>query len=301
MTQSFRTFLILLPLPLIALWVYFTGMNYTEEPLLLQSQGKQATLPLPEIDGYTKPEKTQLFLKDNLYEHVNGHAEFFISNGFESLNVAEYSEKTGKGEIVAEIFDMNNSLNAKSTILAEKGNAQFIEGIGEIAYGSQGFFLIQSGKYYIKLALFNIKEEKSLESAKVFSETFKSETVVKTKTFLPELNKVPNSAGFVKEDYMGLPFMKNIETALYQVGENKVEAFYTSDASAELVQFFTDEGAEIITGNLGKLTTYMINDNYEGTINVLSDGKQAIGIKGSLERPFLDTFFLKAEEIFMHE
>src|SRR5271157_2779038 len=93
-------------LPCIAAVLYVRGQSY--DPALIDfktaagpvipavsapRQPVEKALPAPilqEIAGFRLLGKEHRYTKDNLYEHVDGHAEYFIGAGFAGLTVTEY-------------------------------------------------------------------------------------------------------------------------------------------------------------------------------------------------------------------
>src|SRR5271169_3820288 len=97
-------------LPLIAGILYFRGQKYdpalidfktaspqnVNEPLVSpQTMQEPRTLPVNQavvhdIAGFQNRGEPHHYTKENLYEHVDGHAEYFISAGFQGLTVTDY-------------------------------------------------------------------------------------------------------------------------------------------------------------------------------------------------------------------
>jgi hypothetical protein len=106
-------------LPAIAIFLYIEGQDY--DPALIRfdqihSDKAQLTRLLPEkIEGYSLLGNVRLYTRDNLYEYVNGHAEYFISAGFISLAVGEYNATTVSStepDVIIDIYDMGKSIQA---------------------------------------------------------------------------------------------------------------------------------------------------------------------------------------------
>ena len=53
-------------------------------------QESQSHTVVQDIAGIRKLGKDYRYTKENLYEHVTSHAEYFISAGFQGLTVTEY-------------------------------------------------------------------------------------------------------------------------------------------------------------------------------------------------------------------
>ena len=79
-------------LPILALLFYLDGQNY--DPGLVDFQSGEATAFSPAADlfpetiaGLTRTGQIRRFGKDDLYEYINGHADYFIGAGFRGLAV----------------------------------------------------------------------------------------------------------------------------------------------------------------------------------------------------------------------
>jgi len=51
--------------------------------LFLAFYGRSQEVAFPKLAGWSTDGKVQNFNKDNLYEHIDGAAEFYLSYGFE--------------------------------------------------------------------------------------------------------------------------------------------------------------------------------------------------------------------------
>lgn len=294
-----RSFLILLPLPLLAVWVAYNGFNYEPRELKLALDSRPASLiRLPDtIAGFNMSGTPRSYSRDSLYEYVDGHAEFFLSSGFVSLTVADYAPKSG-GQITVEMYDMENGNNAKGTLMGEKGNSRFVEAIGSAAFAQKGGFLFSKGRYYVRLGLFNADEESAMKLAAAIAAMVKDESV-REASILPLAGKMQNSEGFAKSDYMGLSFLAEVSTAGYRFGTAELEGFSWNGGADEIIKFFTGESAEIKSSREGGVENYIIRDRYEGTVYLVSDGRNTIGLRGdfsNIDPESIKKFMRRARE-----
>ena len=297
--QAVRSLLILLPLPIVAAWIAYSGFNYEPQDLKLSLDARPASLiRLPEtVAGFKMSGTPRSYNRENLYEYVNGHAEFFLSSGFVSLTVADYAPKSG-GQIVAEMYDMEDGRNAKGTLMSEKGDSRFVESIGSAAFSQKGSFLFSKGRYYVRLGLFNADDESAKKLAVALAEMIKGEVAVEA-TILPLSGKKENSESFTKSDYMGLSFLADVSTAQYSFGKAEFEGFSWSGGAQELIKFFTNESAEIKSSGENGIDNFIIRDKYEGTIHLVSDGRNSIGLRGdfgSVDPEAIKKFMQRASE-----
>ncbi len=118
MSISARLSLILF-LPALALFLFVEGQRYDParirfEPSQSEGSGLIALVP-SDISGYTRKGPVRSYTKENLYEYVNGHAEYFISAGFVTLAVGEYG-KSGSPDaapdVTVDIYDTGRSIQS---------------------------------------------------------------------------------------------------------------------------------------------------------------------------------------------
>lgn len=290
-----RSFLLLLPLPVIAGWIAYSGLTYVPVDLKLDLSERPATLiRLPEsVARFKMTGNVRAFNRDNLYEYVNGHAEFFLSSGFVSLTVAYYSP--GKGEVTVELYDMENGENALGVLKMEKGNAKPVDTLGFEAYSHKRAFVFSKGRYYVRFGLFGDTEEESvLRLASELAGKIKEDTAIPERGYLPLAERVEKSERFVKTDYMGLSFFSSIRTARYLLGGAEFEAFEWKMPPDRLLDFFKSEKAKIESRNFGGLKGFVIEDRYEGRIHIVTNGQVSIGLKGELPEKELSGFMQEA-------
>ncbi len=67
---------------------------------------------LPEkFEGYRRAPAAERFDHETLYQHIDGHAELYLSFGFRALSVLRY-DREGEAPIEVEIYDMGRSQDA---------------------------------------------------------------------------------------------------------------------------------------------------------------------------------------------
>lgn len=231
--------LLLALLPVIAALLYFTGQKY--DPALINFRQAQSAsgingsnvsgsgpsaLQFPaEIDGLTKAGPTKPYTKDNLYEYVDGHADYFITNGFNSLTVAEYSKTQSSArspEVVADVYDMGIPMQAFGVLTDEAG-----DGASQVDVGVMGFQTSQGvnffkGRYYVKINVF-----KAGINPVSFAGGIAKVLDVKAEPFalfdlLPNLGKVV-STRYVKSDYRGLDFIGPVIEREFDTGSHNLQ------------------------------------------------------------------------------
>src|SRR5208283_863934 len=177
-------------LPLIAGVLYFRGQKF--DPALIDFktiarrgvvgsvaspqaiQGSQPIAVAQDIAGFRKFGEAHIYTKENLYEHVDGHAEYFISAGFQGLTVTEYiatGSKATQAEIQAEVFDLGKSIQAFGVLADESGENPPPVSVGTIGYKTSDGVNFIKGRYYVKISAFNPKTP-VVKFAKELADTF---------------------------------------------------------------------------------------------------------------------------------
>lgn len=111
------------------------------------------------ISGLGKLSTESYYSPDNLYEHINGNAELFISYNFRHLVTMTYG-KDESTEITIDVFDMGTSANAYGVFSHSRENEdKFVSDEVGSEYGG-GLLTFWKGQYYISILAYPETEEK---------------------------------------------------------------------------------------------------------------------------------------------
>lgn len=302
-------FILLALLPIIALIVYIEGQTY--DPALLQftssdiSTGAETAFFPRNIEGFSRSGQVRLFSKENLYEYVNGHAEYFLSAGFMRLAVGEYV-RTGtepkQPDAVVDIYDMGKSIHAFGVLADEIGDAlsSFQDGIMG-ARTPQGMSFA-SGKYYVKIAAYDETIPVDLFADNIDRLIGSSSETLSALLRLPDLGDVI-ATRFVKEAYRGLDFVHNIIEREYRIGGRTAQVFLflgtDSDVKAlvaSYLDFFRESDIEHTVMKQDKLDIYKVIDPYEGEWYLIPASDALFGIFGEVDKKILDQFLVSIQD-----
>ncbi|MFQ3574478.1 MAG: DUF6599 family protein [Thermodesulfovibrionales bacterium] len=272
----------LLLLPCIAVGLYLEGQRY--DPALLDfkalpkktqadtsSESESSPKVLSQVSGYSLIGRQREYKKENLHEHVNGHAEYFIGMGFKRLTVYEYSRSESQPEIQVEVFDMGKPLHAFGVLMDVVGAKAVAVDIGTIGYQTQGAIIFTKSDYYVRV----IPYKKGLDVSK-FAREFESLLPTKGKDSLDVLKKLPKlgrivSTRYIKEGYRGLEFLNNVIERQYERDGKQIQLALIlagDDESQRLlnsaIDFVKRSGAEYQRVEGLKNEVYRISDRYEG-------------------------------------
>ncbi|MCP4696686.1 MAG: hypothetical protein GY862_07540 [Gammaproteobacteria bacterium] len=285
--------LLLALLPVVALAVWLDGRHYDPGLLTFKEEKKLDFFP-EKVENLSRIGSVRRFSKDNLYEYINGHAEFFISAGFLSLTVGEYSTTDGDQPVlVINVYDMGKPLHAYGVLMDEAG--ENVVDIGAMGFRTdRGINFIQ-GPYYVQTSAF-AEDAPLLAAAREVQKALgvSSENAALAFQF-PDLGTVA-STRFVKENYRGLDFLHKVVERAFVKDEKTVEAFLvtgTAESVARLEQsfinFFKDDGTDYEIIEKKNLRFYRVYDPYEGEWFFVPDGKRLLGVYAVLDETLLNT------------
>ncbi|HEX8948134.1 MAG TPA: DUF6599 family protein [Dissulfurispiraceae bacterium] len=302
-------------LPCIAAVLYIKGQSY--DPALIdfktapegaipvspaaanspQPSGKVLSAPAgKDIAGFRPMGEGRRYTKDNLYEHVDGHAEYFIGAGFAGLTVTGYSTE-GSGaaqpEIEVEVYDMGKGIQAFGVLVDESGeNPQAVQ-VGTMGFRTSAGLNFMKGRYYVKVTVYKPKSP-VLKFARAFSDTLPpAQDSFKGFSRFPDLGKVEKTR-FVKEGYRGLDFLRNVIEREYSAGSGKITVALMADGPqqvkpllASFMEYFRKSGMRYERVGGEGLEAYKVMDKYEGNWLLVSAGDAVFGVFGTEDEEIL--------------
>lgn len=288
-------------LPVITLLIYVEGQKYDPALIQFQSVAPQSDLIASffpgEITGFSRIGQISTYIKENLYEYVNGHAEYFISAGFERLAVGEYRKagaEKDEPDAVVDIYDMGKSIQAFGILSDESGGRTESLQTGATGFRTQQGISFVKGQYYVRIAAYH--ENVSLD---VFAEHIDRQIGSGADPF-PEFAPLPDigdvlQTRFIREAYRGLDFINNVIEREYMVDGEKLQMFIvtgTEDDIRKLVRSFTDffRQSEIQYDTIQKTgrIIYEVKDPYEGDWILIPLPDSLFGIYGYYNDGIID-------------
>jgi len=173
--------------------------------------------------GWEVFDEVKQFTPENLYEKINGRAEFFIAYDIIRMTFASFSNR-------------------------ERSQGESSLELRRASYRSDANYYIWKGQYYIKIIASDASgqlQRIGMELArKVTDFLVDSGERVWGLTTLPLADRVPESVKYFKVDAMGLDFMQNTYTAQYRKFDTLVTVFLSRQASPDSAQSTMDQYAE---------------------------------------------------------
>ncbi|NOY64536.1 MAG: hypothetical protein GXO97_03960 [Nitrospirae bacterium] len=283
--------LLILLLPAIFAALYLEGQHYEPQLIRFSPAPPEAELKalLPErINDFNAQGSVRIYRKDNLYEYINGHAEYFISAGFRGLIVREYTDRNNTRQFITEVYRMNRGLEALGVLVDEASPDAVPVSIGVSGYVAEEGISFVKGPYYIK-----IRKLKGTPALKKIALAL-SDRIRKTDSSLDILKEFPPIGTIIRTEYhreafMGVPFLNEIVVRRYSIGERGLTLFLKradrkkiKDTMEKLLRYFKENDVpfkfNIIDGN----KIYTIDDPYEGRWYLFPAPGRLIGFSGSI-------------------
>jgi hypothetical protein len=294
-------FMLLALLPIIAFLVYIEGQRY--DPALIRfspsdiSAGAEAALFPREIDGFSRSGVIRVYTKENLYEYVNGHAEYFLSAGFNALAVGEYIEKNSekdRPDIIVDIYNMGKAIQAFGVLSDEIGdNASSVE-VGIMGAKTAQGLSFASGRYYVKITSFQDTMPLELFASRIDEMIGSSASDFKEFSRLPKIGDIV-STRFVKEAYRGLGFAHNVIEREYDIKGKLVQLSLVTGNEAEIsdllssyLKFFKESDTPYKKVVKDGQIVYTVMDRYEGDWYLLPLRDSLFGIYGDADDEVLE-------------
>ena len=237
-------------------------------------------------------DKVMYFVPENLYEHIDGRAEFYLAYDMIRMCFVSFEKSSDSGIFIdISIYDMGTPTNAFGVFSTERplGSSQLK--LGRDAYRSGTDYYIWKGRYYVQIIAGDDSAELqqiSMDIAKELTGSLEdSNEAVWGLTALPKANLVPQSVCYYLADAMALDFMKNTYTARYHRGQTEVTVFLSRQDSVQAAEA-TVAGFIKHTGLYGKEVNLLTVDSIElvscdmGEINdiVFQKGCLVAGVTG---------------------
>jgi hypothetical protein len=242
-------------------------------------------IKLPDLKGYKKTTEFPVYLRDNLWDYINGAADTYLAYGFIDLHVAEY--KKGKNVIKLEIYKQADHTMAFGIYSTERSPTFRFQQLGSQGYmTSDGAINFFKDNYYVKIRTYS-KDENTLKSAQslasIFSDMLAGSTEMPSALALfPQTGKKTNEETYINESVLGHKFLNNAYKANYESGNDVFSVFIIDNNTPEETRktveaYLTATGSEAMDSETGK---YMLKDGYNGTIFLAWKEKRIVIISG---------------------
>jgi hypothetical protein len=170
------------------------------------------------------------FLPQNLYEYINGEAEFFIAFGFVELTGANYTSVGGDNDTVTiDIYDMGNKLNAFGVFQSKRGGQVSALIVGAASMGSDDYFAFYKDRFFVEIQAY-ITGEKQKHGVQTLAASIAARlpgdnTPPSELFYLPEKNRIAGSERYITGGILGHAFLDRGMVCDYRIQGQKIKAF----------------------------------------------------------------------------
>jgi hypothetical protein len=249
-------------------------------PFCSRSQG----VIFPEPANWNRDGKIQIFNKENLYERIDGASEFYLSYGFEALQVASW--KNNGAELTIEVYDHGDPLHAYGIYSIEKSAKAEILPIGLEGYGDASTFNFVAGKYYVKMSGMQLEKAAgfSLQTlAEKFSVTLCAKPEYpKVVELFPKENQIANSCQFIPSEFMGLGFLGSAMRAKYRIDGEEITLFILERTDRNEVEQMVLKYISYAEAKIKKPAEgdFLLKDPFNGMVCLRWKGNYLLGAAG---------------------
>jgi hypothetical protein len=227
----------------------------------------------------------------DLYEYIDGEAEYFLAYGFISLLGANYAlESDNRNAITVDIYDMGEKLNAFGVFQSKRGGETSSLNIGTASSGTDSYLAFYQDRYYVEILSF-VKDEQwktqHLVLGRKVAEKIQGDISPPHElSYLSEAGRIEGSERYVKGGILGHAFFDRGLTCDYRIDGAVVSAFVTfftskEDAVSALKahkDFLRSAGKECVPLNGVGERGFISQEPYHRNILVVQEGSFVIGV-----------------------
>jgi hypothetical protein len=259
-----------------------TSPPATGTPGPLAAGRGEAVSAFPVLEGWTAAGDRLAFGPANLFEHIDGAAEAYLSYRFRNLQVQEYTN-SGGASVVVEIYRHESAAQAFGIYSQERPEQGDFLRIGAEGYLEPPALNFVRGDSYVKISVYPL-DDRTAAALRTFADATaaalggESELPPELHIF-PEEGKKPHSERFVEKDFLGYEFLRSAFTADYDTGGFAFRLFVIhADSPAEceamLRRHLESAGRPMTNLQQGG---YVISDKNLGEIGVVWTGRYLCG------------------------
>jgi len=191
--------------------------------------------------GWELYDEVVQFTPENLYELIDGRAEYYLSYNMVKMTFASFRDSTDNSDFInLSVYNMSTPSNAFGVFSGERTLDAPPLKLGRDAYSTERNYYIWHGQYYIQIiASDTISELRriGMDLAEKLTDNLQDlgQPVWGLKA-LPVNNRVPQSVQYFLIDALGYSFLRNTYIAKYYKNKIEVSVFLSQQDSPESVR-----------------------------------------------------------------
>ena len=183
--------------------------------------------------GFEAIQQPQVYTAGNLYEKINGKADFYIDAGFEQLSTQRFISNNNENlSVELYVYDMGNIRNAFSVYSRQRRPDVPALPDVQFGYSTANSFYFVHGQYYIELVGSAESEELTRAGTEV-TRKIRTNLAVEQNTEIAELsifpaeNLIPESLKLYLSDTFGFERLTNTFAGRYKLDGEIITAFFS--------------------------------------------------------------------------
>ncbi|MEG3640818.1 DUF6599 family protein [Magnetococcus sp. PR-3] len=262
-------------LPLLVMGIWWHGQRHVPErdSSFMQkgpeTQVQQSSIP-SQLLHMSRLGEVRHYNEANLYEYINGHAEAYISAGFERLQVVEFAAKgVEQPQMVVDLYHMGSAIQAFGILQDEVGEQTRSVTVGEMGYASDNQLLFIRGPYFIKVNRFE-RSVDLLQASTLLANALEGQGTALHFPF-PDFGQA-HSLHYIRSDYHGLDFLKGVVERSFGEKKQRFKAFLMRQPQdlldqtiLHMQQFYGAEEIPFHARHYQKMPYTVVEDPYEGS------------------------------------
>jgi hypothetical protein len=226
------------------------------------SPAEDSAFQLPadgELPGWSRVTEPEYYLADNLWDYINGQADFFIDYGFLRVDAAEYRNDQESSSVVLEVWRMGSPREAFGIFAAERTSEDRPLEIGGGAYLGANVLGFWQSEHYVKLTTFD--ESPTMEKiltglAEETSSRLPGQgDELQALLLFPADGRIDASERFIPKNFLGQPFLTDAFRVDYSLDGERVQLFVIETGSpmeaqshfTHLEDFYREQDQEQVT------------------------------------------------------
>jgi hypothetical protein len=164
------------------------------------------------LTGWEMSSRPEYYVPENLWDYINGQAEFYLNYGFVRVDTAEYRSESGSPSVIVEIYQMSSAEEAFGIYAAERSPGDRELDIGSGSYLGSNVLNFWQANTYIKLTSFDTgatNDEALIALAREIEQRIPPGSgVPETLSYFPEEGRIEGSERFIPRSFLGQSYLK---------------------------------------------------------------------------------------------
>jgi hypothetical protein len=203
-----------------------------------------------DLAGWVRLSEPEFFGPSDLWEYIDGQADFYLDYGFRRVDTAEYSSGEGARSLVAEIYRMSTPDEAFGIYAAERTPEERRVEVGVEGYVGSNVVNFWKGPYYVKLTSFSAApeiESALLDFARVIATRIEGEYEVPPLfAVFPAKHRVESSERYIPRNFLGQPYLSRGYRADYEIDGRRCQLVLVENDSPDLAVAALDRYARFL-------------------------------------------------------